>query len=415
MSEETFREIIGIAKKSKWNQIKKFIRFIIGNTLKKDAGYSLTVSFNGKKQPKYNQIIKNKEKIKVIDKIIDFNNLSLYQATHNSNNHINISQNNGTFIVLAKYLGPSLNNHHIFDFSVNLDALNEPFFTIGNGKKINCSEILKIINKRATPIIKIKKEVTKKESKGVKDTKILNIEAFIFEKLTEKNAIWNGSESKAFQNWKAKIKNKYRRETGNITYYRGNPTKKFSQYLENLHKNIDNKNKKPTKKLDKKTISSTKDKKEVSEQYVFETLTDKNAIWNGTETKAFQNWKAKIKNKYRIESGNIPYYKGKPTKKFSQYLENLHKNIDNKKPTKKLDKKTISSKEDEKEVSEQSVFKILTGKNDIWNGTETQNFKNWKHRIHKKYKKETGNNPNYKGNLTKNFKNYLKKLISHND
>ena len=328
MSEETFREIIGIAKKSKWNQIKKFIRFIIGNTLKKDAGYSLTVSFNGKKQPKYNQIIKNKEKIKVIDKIIDFNNLSLYQATHNSNNHINISQNNGTIIVLAKYLGPSLNNHHIFDFSVNLDALNDPFFTIGNGKKINCSEILKIINKRATPIKKIKKEVTKKESKGVKDTKILNIEAFIFEKLTEKNAIWNGSETKAFQNWKVKIKNKYRIETGNITYYKGKPTKKFSQYLESLYKSKDNKKKKLTIKLDKKTISS---------------------------------------------------------------------------------------KEDEKEVSEQNIFKALTGKNAIWNGSETQNFKNWKPRIHKKYKKETGKNPYYKGNATKNFKHYLKKIISHND
>ena len=414
MAEEDLREVLGIAKKSKWNQIKKFIKFIIQNTLKKDAGYSLTaldVSVNGKKRPKYNLLIKNKGKINDIDKIIDFNHLSLYQATHNSNNLIEISQNNGTITVLAKYLGPSLNNHQIFDFSVHLDALTEPFFTIGNGIKISSTEILKFINKSTELIPKTKKETIKKESKQVKDTKIQNIEVFAFEKLTDKNAIWNGTETKTFQNWKAKTKNKYRIESGNIAYYKGKPTKKFSQYLENLHKNINNKTKKETTKKVSKQVKDTKIQN--IEVFAFEKLTDKNAIWNGTETKTFQNWKAKTKNKYRIESGNIAYYKGKPTKKFSQYLENLYKNINNKtkKPKKKLDKKIISSKKDDKEVSEHFIFKTLTGKNAIWNGSETQKFNNWKPRIHKKYKKETGKNPYYGEKLTQNFKNYLKTLI----
>jgi hypothetical protein len=51
MPEESLREIIGLAKKSKWIQIKKFIKFIIEKTLKKEAGYNLTtldVSINGK-------------------------------------------------------------------------------------------------------------------------------------------------------------------------------------------------------------------------------------------------------------------------------------------------------------------------------------------------------------------------------
>ncbi|MFX1411244.1 MAG: hypothetical protein ACFFA6_12920, partial [Promethearchaeota archaeon] len=131
MSEESLREIIGLAQKSKWNRVKKFIKFVIQKTMKKNAEYNLTaldVYINGKKQPKYNLLIKNRENIKNIDKINDFNHLSLYQSTQNSNNLIDVSQNNGTIVVLAKYLGPSLNDHQIFDFSVHLDVLEDPFF-----------------------------------------------------------------------------------------------------------------------------------------------------------------------------------------------------------------------------------------------------------------------------------------------
>jgi len=416
MSEESLRELIGLAKKSKWNQVKKYIKFIIQKTLKKEAGYNLTaldVSINGKKQPKLTLVIKNKEKVKEIDKITDFTHLSLYQATQNSNNLIEVSQNNGTLIVLAKYLGPSLNNHQMFDFSVHLDALDDPFFTIGNGKKIDCSEILNIINSISAPKVKPRKEKEKKESKEVEEIKIQDIEVLVFEKLTEKNAIWNGTETKTFKNWKAKLKNKYRIESGKIAYYKGKPTKKYSLYLDNLLKNKSNKAKKPTKKLNKKESGSKKDDKEILEQFIFKMITSKNAIWNGTETKTFQKWKVKMKNRYRIESGNIAYYKGKPTKKYSLYLDNLLKNKGNKakKPTKKLNKKESSTKKDDKEISEQFIFKTLTGKNTIWNGTETKNFIDWKRRIYKKYTKDTGKNPYYRGKLTQNFQKYLKNLI----
>ncbi|MCK4779440.1 MAG: hypothetical protein KAT57_04600, partial [Candidatus Lokiarchaeota archaeon] len=288
MSEESLRELIGLAKKSKWNQVKKYIKFIIQKTLKKEAGYNLTaldVSINGKKQPKLTLVIKNKGKIKEIDKITDFTHLSLYQATQNSNNLIEVSQNNGTLIVLAKYLGPSLNNHQMFDFSVHLDALDDPFFTIGNGKKIDCSEILNIINSNSAPKVKPRKEKEKKKSKEVEEIKIQDIEVLVFEKLTEKNAIWNGTETKTFQNWKAKLKNKYRIESGNIAYYKGKPTKKYSQHLENLLRNKEDKIRRPSKKLIKKESSSKKDDKEISEQFIFKTLTNKNAFWNGAETK----------------------------------------------------------------------------------------------------------------------------------
>jgi len=419
MSDEILREVIGLAQKSKWNQIKKFIKFIILKTLKKDAGYSLTaldVLISGKKRPKYDVLIKNKEKIKDIDKITDFNHLSLYQATPTSNNLVDISQNNGTLVVLAKYLGPSLNNHQIFDFSVHLDAIDEPFFTIGSKGKINSSEILKIINKSAEPITNFEKEKLKKELKQVKATEIQNLEAFVFEKLTEKNAFWNGTETKTFQNWKAKIINKYRIESGKIAYYKGKPTKLFSQYLENLYKQKDIIKKKLITEKKTNKVKQKNEIKIINEKDVFETLTSKKAIWNGIETKTFQDWKKKTHNKYRKETNKNPYYKGSATKNYSQYLGNLinKRTTKIKKLTRNLDKKPINSKQDDKGVSEQLIFEKLTGKNAKWNGSETKNFINWKYKIHKKYKKETGKNPYYKGKLTQNFQNYLKNIFKSN-
>ncbi|KKM91394.1 hypothetical protein LCGC14_1228920, partial [marine sediment metagenome] len=161
MLEDSLREIIGLAKRSRWIQVKKFIKVVIEKTIQKEAGYYLTaldVLINGKNKSKYNTLIKNKENIKEIDKISDFSHLSLYQTTQNSNNLIDLSQINGTIIVLAKYLGPLVENHQVFDFSVHLDTIDEPFFTIGSGKKINGSEFLEIINKNTKPIIKTKKD-----------------------------------------------------------------------------------------------------------------------------------------------------------------------------------------------------------------------------------------------------------------
>ncbi|GAH16280.1 unnamed protein product, partial [marine sediment metagenome] len=170
---------------------------------------------------------------------------------------------------------------------------------------------------------------------------------------------------------------------------------------------------KPKKTNDKKSLSSKKDQGEFSEHYAFETVTGKKAIWNGTETKAFQNWKTTIKNKYRIETGKITHYKGKPTNKFALYLNSLLKNIDikEKKPKKIIDKKSLSSIKVEKVLSEQYVFETVTGKKAIWNGSETQNFRKWEQRIHKRYKKDTGKNPYFKQNLTKNYRIYLKKTF----
>ncbi len=417
MSEESLREIIGLVETSKWNQVKKFIKFVVQKTLKKNTEYRLTaldVSITGKKQPKYNLIIKNRENIKNIDKIDDFNHLSLYQSTHTSNNLIDISQNNGTIVILAKYMGPSLNDHQIFDFSVHMDVLEDPFFTNGTGKKLSCSEFLRTINhKKQTEIISQQKK-KKNDLKQLKEEKISqDVEVFVFEKLTNRNAFWNETETKAFKNWKAKSVNKYRIETGKITYYKGKPTNQFSLYLKSLLENkIYKKKKTPIKPKFKKSIPK-KDDQEFSEAIVFKTLTGKNAEWNGSETKNFQEWKVKVANKYRKETGKIAYYKGKPTNNFAQYLRNLPKTKTNK--NNNLVKKKTSKakpKKEERVISESFVFEALTGKNAVWNGTETKNFQEWKRKIAKKYQKETGKNTYYGGNLTQNFKNFLKNLVN---
>ncbi len=114
--------------------------------------------------------------------------------------------------------------------------------------------------------------------------------------------------------------------------------------------------------------------------------------------------------------GKITHYKGKPTKQFSLYLENLinKRPIKKKKLIKKLDKNASNSKKQSKEILEKKIFETLTGKNAIWNESETKNFKTWKNRLYKKYGKDTGRNPYYKGNLTQNYKKYLKNLIKSN-
>lgn len=417
MSEESLREIIGLVEKSKWNQVKKFIKFVIQKTLKKNAEYRLTaldVSINGKKQPKYNSIIKNRENIRSIDKINDFNHLSLYQSTQTSNNLIDISQNHGTIVVLAKYMGPSLNDYQIFDFSVHMDVLEDPFFTNGTGKKLSCAEFLRTINHKKQPEIISHPKKIKNKLKQLKEEKIpQDVEVFVFEKLTNKNAFWNETETKAFKNWKAKNVNKYRIETGKITYYKGKPTNQFSLYLKSLLESKINKPKKtPIKPKSKKSIPK-KVVQEFSEAIIFKTLTGRNAEWNGMETKNFQKWKVKVANKYRKETGKTTYYKGKPTNNFTQYLINLPKTKADKKKIPVKKKISINKpKKEGKIISESFVFEALTGKNAVWNGTETKNFQEWKRKIAKKYQKETGKNTYYGGNLTQNFKNFLKNLVN---
>ncbi|TFG07000.1 MAG: hypothetical protein EU539_06140 [Promethearchaeota archaeon] len=325
MSEEITREIIGLTRKSKWNQLKGFIRNIIKETLKRNAGYSLVAldaQLGSKKRAEYNSSIKSKRDTEKIMQIRKFSNLSLYQYSNTSSDHISLSQNGEVITFIAKYFGPSLNYQHYFDFSIHLDAISDPVFSNGNGKALSSSEFLKSINNH----VKDKKKKSKPRKKTTKKQQRVgpeDIEKIIFEKLHEKKAIWGGSETKKFKKWKGKISAKYHDETGNNAYYRGKPTRNFQNYLNSLSKKKSVQKKSLKKKGRKKGKKIQKKQVEISEAVVFETLKDKKAIWGGKETKSFQKWKNRISQEYRKETGAPTHYREKLTKNYKAYLGNL--------------------------------------------------------------------------------------------
>ena len=257
MSDVITREIVGLTKISKWNKVKGFIKTVINKTLIKNAGYrliALDAYINNNKKSELNFIIEKKEDLNRLNEISSFSNLSLYQRTKFSSNHINISQNNGIIVLIAKYMGSEVNNHQCFDFAVYIDPIHEPFFTDGSGQVFSCSEMLKRINEniksknKTTNSIKTKDKILKNVkaktekskrkygSKQKNEIEIKKIEASIYENLKRNNAIWGGNETKAFRSWKKKTANKYKKQTGKISYYRGKPTKNYTKYLEDLVK-----------------------------------------------------------------------------------------------------------------------------------------------------------------------------------
>jgi hypothetical protein len=447
MSEIITREIIGLARKSEWNKVKEYIKELIKKTLKKNAGYTLIAIdayINNKEESELSFLIEKNSDLKNINQIKNFSNLSIYQYTKTSIDHISISQKNGVIFLIAKYMGPEINHHGYFDFAVHIDPINDPFFTDGSGQILSCSEMLKIINK--DNIVKDKKAKDKKvkgkeakenktktikikarsEPKQIKEIKPEDIEAYLFETLIGKKALWSGKETITFKKWKKKVVNEYKKETRKYAYYKGKPTNNFIQYMKILSKYKYNKDKKPAAKKKsaqkkKDTKTSNKVEKDISEASIFETLIGKKALWSGKETITFKKWKKKVVNEYKKETGKYAYYKGKPTNNFTQYLKNLSKYKYNKDKKPVAKKKTAQKKKDtktsnkvEKDISEASIFETLIGKKALWSGKETILFKKWKKKVVDKYKKETGKYAYYKGNPTNNFKQYMKKLSKYN-
>ena len=81
------------------------------------------------------------------------------------------------------------------------------------------------------------------------------------------------------------------------------------------------KSKETGKKEQKK--EEVKEKEVDLEVKVFEKMTGKNAIWGGSETKHFQEWKEETITRFREKTGKNPYYKGKlTTNYYKKYLEN---------------------------------------------------------------------------------------------
>jgi len=336
MSESIPKEIIGIAYASEWDHIKQFIKALLEMTLNSEEEYSLIVLnafINNKKYEEYDVQIKSKAQIKLLSSITDFEKISLYQYSEYKRNIINISKFKNVVVLSAQYMGPEIDHTNYFNFAIYLDSFNLPYFSDIKGNVYECNEMMEIIDRfKAKTPKKIKKPKPPEKLESYKS------EVEIYERITTKNAIWSGSETKAFQKWKMRVHKEFRERTGGFPYYKGKITQKYELYLNNLIKKPVSKKtppkkskaKKPivrkpiTKKLADKQKSPDKKLKALNlEAKIYKKITGKNTIYGGRITKAFEIWKLKMHKGFQQKEGGKPYYKGALTQKYKKYLNSL--------------------------------------------------------------------------------------------
>ncbi len=219
------KEIIAIATISKWDSIKGFLKKLVEKTLNKKIGYEVVIINNQAKsssKKEYNFSIKEKEHFKKLEKISKFDHISLYQSNGYINNHVDVTKENDIIVILAKYMGPEIKHIGDFDFSIYLDSSASPYFTISDGEsRINCQDLLNIFNEGVL-------EYKKPEIKEISDEKL---EEFIFEKISGKNAVWGGSETKLYKAWKNDCSELFKKKTEKNPYYGRWVTKNYSDVL----------------------------------------------------------------------------------------------------------------------------------------------------------------------------------------
>jgi hypothetical protein len=192
--------------------------------------------------------------------------------------------------------------------------------------------------KKSTVRSPIAKDTVGKKKSTIKNSTPLNLESNIYKKLTGKNPTYSGRITKSFENWKLENHMEFRQKVGGKPYFKGNLTKKYASYLNNLIKTPVSKKTPPKKPAVKKsTVRSpiTKDtvgKKKPTiknltqlnlEAKVYKILTGKNLIYGGKVTKAFEDWKLKNHKNFQQRIGGKPYFKGNITKKYEIYLSSL--------------------------------------------------------------------------------------------
>jgi hypothetical protein len=230
-------------------------------------------------------------------------------------------------------MGPEIDHSNYFDFAIYLDSFNLPYFSDNKGNIFECRDMMEIIH-RFKP--KMPKKVKKPEPPKKLNTFKLEVE--LYERITKKNALWSGSETKAFQKWKMRGHKEFRDRTGGFPYYKGKITQKYELYLNSLIKKPDSK-KAPLKKskVKKSTVrkpipKSPVDKKKLTikkvtplnmEDKIYKKLTGKNPIYGGRITKDFGIWKLKMHKKFQQKVRGNPYYKGTLTQKYKIFLTSL--------------------------------------------------------------------------------------------
>ena len=432
MFESIPKEIIGIAYASEWDNIKQFVIALLEMTIDSEEEYSLIVLnaiINNKKYEEYDVQIKSKAQFNLLSSITDFEKISLYQYSEYRRNNINISKQKNVIVFTAQYMGPEIDHTNYFDFAIYLDSFNLPYFSDNKGNVFECHEIIQRFKPKAPK--KVKKPEPPKKLNRFKS------EVEIYERITKKNAMWSGSETKTFQKWKMNVQKEFQQKVGGKPYYKGNLTKKYGLYLNNLIKTPVSKKTPPKKSTVKSPIAKdTVDKKKPTikiltplnlEPEIYKKLTWKNPTYGGKITKAFENWKLENHKEFQQKVGGKPYFKGNLTKKYGLYLNNLIKTpVSKKTPQKKpLPKKSpvkspiAKDTVDKKKPTiinliplnlESEIYKKLTGKNLIYGGRITKTFEVWKLKNHNEFQQKVGGKPYYKGNLTKKYEIYLKSL-----
>ena len=182
------------------------------------------------------------------------------------------------------------------------------------------------------------KDTINKKKSTLKILTPLNLEPEIYKKLTGKNPTYSGKITKAFENWKLENHKEFQQKVGGKPYFKGNLTKKYGLYLNNLIKTPVSKKTPQKKPLPKKSpvkspiAKDTVDKKKPTiinliplnlESEIYKKLTGKNLIYGGRITKTFEVWKLKNHNEFQQKVGGKPYYKGNLTKKYEIYLKSL--------------------------------------------------------------------------------------------
>ena len=192
--------------------------------------------------------------------------------------------------------------------------------------------------KKSTVRSPIAKDTIDEKKTSIKNLKPLNLEAEIYKKLTGKNLLYGGKITKAYENWKLKNHKEFQQKVGGKPYYKGNLTKKYELYLNNLIKKSISKKTPPKKSTVKKSTVKSPIAKDTAgkkkpmiknlkplnlEAEIYKKLTGKNLLYGGKITKAYENWKLKNHKEFQQKVGGKPYYKGNLTKKYKMYLNSL--------------------------------------------------------------------------------------------
>jgi hypothetical protein len=231
MSDTLPKEIIALAREEKWKEVRGFIKNFIELTLKSDLPYDITL-INGTKSGKSNDSvveyqIEKQNDIDILDDIEDFDTLSIYQFNQHYENNLYLKRNQEAIIFFAKYMSGITDKIELecFEFIIMLDSTSNPVFLSNSGSKVNYNRILEVFEGFEQG----------KEVKDVEDIPGNELEAFVFEQITGRNAVWGGSETKAFKEWKEAVTDLYTSETGNYSYYSGSLTKKYRKFLERMY------------------------------------------------------------------------------------------------------------------------------------------------------------------------------------